>query len=1013
MSFFSDHYQAIRYPEDSEATPGLRRPQSGAIHAIASYFTRHSQLEKTKSAIVVMPTGSGKTAVLLLAPFVLKAQRILVITPSDLVRSQITNQFTDFNILKNIGALVGDIGQHKVCMVNSRLTTKESWVELKEFDVVISTPNCVSPGYNGIANAPEDLFDLLLVDEAHHVPAKTWTAILKAFPQAKNILFTATPFRHDEQAIEGEMIYEFSIREAFEDRIFGELQFIPVELIDTISADIAIAKKTEEVFREDRRNKLDHYILVRTDKMDHARELEEIYKQHTKLHLQTVHSGLAEKAVDATIDLLLQKKLDGIICIEMLGEGFDFPNLKIAAIHKPHKSFPVTLQFIGRFARTNAEKIGKAKFIALPQDIRIDMEQLYKEGKVWQEIIPDLYQNRILAGAETREKLATFTPLNEEFLSDLSLDDFKPLQHVKIYRLFDGANLETQFHLKEAKVVKRFKSDKLSTILFISESMEIPDWSSTDVFKRIDYDLFVIYYHAETNLLFINSSKRNETLYDEIVQQMAVQNNGKPRYERLPIWETNRVLRELDEPCFFNIGMVNRIAASHSESYRIIAGPRAQEALLRSDGNIYHRGHIYGRGREKNQWVMLGYSSSARVWSNKTASIPDLIEWCRCLAESIASKSPVTTNSALDVIPIPERIRSLPKNIWTAIWNEELYLSFREAKYELGIPATPETSETTDVRKTRPPEHQFSLLDFDLKVVMRDEDRIRFSIQNDEIEWQADYSPAYPYFTFVSTTRNNFKVRCGSRWIDMIDYLKEHPIGFLTERQDQIQGSGILKYGMKFQPFDRRKIKTIKWKKEKVDIAYEYGPPVPIKNSRCKENLISIHDFLTKYLIASEAEVVFYDHASGEIADFITFKLSNNSLDIALYHVKGAKTKGNPKSKSKSEPKAGARVGDVYEVTGQAVKSMAWLSKERLQKQIKYRHAKKHPFKKGDMKTLDNLFAMADENNLPYKSEIYIVQPGLSRSKIAERRDILNILASADDYLTRCHCVKFGIMGSS
>lgn len=45
-----------------------------------------------------------------------------------------------------------------------------------------------------------------------------------------------------------------------------------------------------------------------------------------------------------------------MICVDMLGEGFDFPNLKIAAIHEPHKSLASTLQFIGRFARTNAEK---------------------------------------------------------------------------------------------------------------------------------------------------------------------------------------------------------------------------------------------------------------------------------------------------------------------------------------------------------------------------------------------------------------------------------------------------------------------------------------------------------------------------------------------------------------------------------------------------------------------------------------------------------------------------------
>lgn len=65
----------------------------------------------------------------------------------------------------------------------------------------------------------------------------------------------------------------------------------------------------------------------------------------------------------------------------MLGEGFNFPKLKIAAIHSPHKSLEVTLQFIGRFARTNAPNLGVAKFIAIPSEIEIEREKKYmKKG---------------------------------------------------------------------------------------------------------------------------------------------------------------------------------------------------------------------------------------------------------------------------------------------------------------------------------------------------------------------------------------------------------------------------------------------------------------------------------------------------------------------------------------------------------------------------------------------------------------------------------------------------------
>src|SRR3546814_4344447 len=40
-----------------------------------------------------------------------------------------------------------------------------------------------------------------------------------------------------------------------------------------------------------------------------------------------------------------------IVCVDMLGEGFDLPELKIAALHDHHKSIAVTIQFVGRFTR--------------------------------------------------------------------------------------------------------------------------------------------------------------------------------------------------------------------------------------------------------------------------------------------------------------------------------------------------------------------------------------------------------------------------------------------------------------------------------------------------------------------------------------------------------------------------------------------------------------------------------------------------------------------------------------
>ena len=62
--------------------------------------------------------------------------------------------------------------------------------------------------------------------------------------------------------------------------------------------------------------------------MDRANELAKLYKRVTKLDLPRVHSGLGDKAVAKAIDDLKAGTIDGVIAVDMLGEGFDLPNLE-------------------------------------------------------------------------------------------------------------------------------------------------------------------------------------------------------------------------------------------------------------------------------------------------------------------------------------------------------------------------------------------------------------------------------------------------------------------------------------------------------------------------------------------------------------------------------------------------------------------------------------------------------------------------------------------------------------
>ncbi|MCW7417312.1 hypothetical protein OHD37_06305 [Escherichia coli] len=82
----------------------------------------------------------------------------------------------------------------------------------------------------------------------------------------------------------------------------------------------------------------------------------------------------------------------------MLGEGYDLPNLKIAALHDHHKSLAVTLQFIGRFTRVNkAQKIGQASVVMNVADPNVEgeLQHLYSTDADWDNVLRRLSEGRI------------------------------------------------------------------------------------------------------------------------------------------------------------------------------------------------------------------------------------------------------------------------------------------------------------------------------------------------------------------------------------------------------------------------------------------------------------------------------------------------------------------------------------------------------------------------------------------------------------------------------------------
>jgi superfamily II DNA or RNA helicase len=932
--YFSQNYSRIQYPIDCEEKAGLRRAQLGAIHSIAGYLTLHKD-----SVIVVMPTGSGKTAVLEMTAFVERAQRVLIITPSMLVRNQIVEDIRSLKTLKAINVLDEQCPKPNVKEITSKLKTTDAWEALRTFDVVVGTPNSVSPGVKNVAIPPVDLFDLVLVDEAHHSPARIWNDLLSAFPNAKRVLFTATPFRRDKKGLEGHLLYVYPLSKAFDDGIFGQIEYRPVELNGERS-DVAIAKAAEQVVRDDQSQGFIHYLMVRTDSRKKADELKEVYSEHTNLNLRVIHSAYSLKNIKELIYKLRNNELDGIICVDMFGEGFDLPNLKIAAIHAPHKSLEITLQFIGRFARTNANNVDVAKFLAVPSEIEVEGAKLFDEEAVWQQIITNLSEVRINEEVEVSEAIKTFRPVIETNYDyqDISLHSLRPYFHVKIYKIDPQVTIDISSSISlpnQFEIVRHEVSQDLNTTAFLTREVQKQRWTHQKELARIEHDLFVVYYEVKANLLFINASRKSNNLYEYIAGLFT---SGK--HSLLPQKDTNSVLATLTDYDFFNIGMRRRHVSPHQETYRISADPSTQNSVSPTDGRMYSRGHVQGTATDANgKKINIGYSSAAKVWSNASDRIPVFVAWAEILADRIHNNKNFLTGSSLDFLSVGEEVESIPDGAIAACWNLDVYMHSREL---LGI-------------KDSDPYGHLSDFDIDVDRISSKNGIVRLKILNKDHAIELDYSlfNGVPEIQDINGTLSTLSVIIGRNYCNFIDYLKDKPILLFLNDFSAISGNQISRSEKNLDSFVRNQINVFDWVNLGVDIQREFTLP----GKTIVSNNLSIHEFLIQHLPTLQNQIVFYDHGSGEMADFVTFDLTDDSLYIQFFHCKGAN--GNA---------PGSRIDDVYEVAGQAVKSLIWLEPTKLRDRVRSREkGRGSVYFKGDYSELNQIMTNASNRQIQFK----------------------------------------------
>jgi hypothetical protein len=918
-----------------------------------------------------MPTGAGKTTVLMAIAFLLRVERVLVLTPSRLVREQIAENFGALVDLKKIEALPLDLVSPRVFATEGTIGSDEAWEDLRRYDVVVATVPSVSPRDGVIPAPPADLFDLVLVDEAHHAPARTWSRLLDLLGNARQVLFTATPFRRDEKEIKGKFVFTYDLRRAFQDRVFGDIAFEPVMRGTAASIDIAIATATEAKFRSDRAAGLAHLVMVRADGLTRAKELKELYERNTGLHLAFVNGNHSLGHVKRIVEKLRSQELDGIVCVNMFGEGFNLPNLKIAAVHSPHKSLAITLQFIGRFARTGQQNIGGATFLAEPISSGAEIDELYEAGAIWRDIVQNLGAGRVEAEMQTREVLDSFQIDASPDMDDFSLYTVRPYFHAKVFATPDGVDLTAEPDLPEKlQIIFKGVSDPHGAAVYLTRQAVRSPWSSDERFTNVAYDLFIFHHNAVANLLFICSSRRNAQLYTRLAARLVP---GRPR--PLSNSSINRVLNDLEAAEFFSVGMRKRNKLGRIESYRMISGPSADKAIQDTDGRLFDRGHCFGKAIEEGEQVTIGVSTSSKVWSNTYDRIPELLEWCNALATKIASGRNPRTGSRLDLLSAGQDLERLPAGVIAMAWATDVYIDPPPVFFHRPDGSVAERN----------------LLDFDLQIVESQEGSVIFALTSSEISWFGKFSVGDgDLFEPAFEDDPDLVVHRGNEDITITEYLNEEAPSFYCSDLSAIEGQSLYPAPGNLEPFNNDAFETVDWRGAGVDITREKEP---------SQSGRSLFNWLQDRLLASGASVVFCDDGAGEMADFIAIHETDAGPRVKLFHCKAS-----------GGPRPGNRVDDLYVVCGQALKSCVWIRPEQFLARLRHRATLRGVpgYVLGNEAAANRILSQQSRQQTQF--DMYIVQPGVLRDDRAV--DLSNLLAATRYYMSQGGIDIFGVIGS-
>ena len=362
--------------------------------------------EAHRSVMMQMPTGTGKTVVLasLVKQYLNKSlelrEKSLVKRENNSKLDTISYQRCQVLIVAHRIELIDQIGEHLRgygigygVIAGGRKTKKAEPVMVASIQTLSSKLSTL-----GSLLSPS----LVVIDEAHHALAKTYQMLWAAWPEAKFLGLTATPYRMSGDGFTDlfeVLVDSWSVKQFIADGWLSPYDYYSIrpdseeqQHIDSLKkrgADgdfqmkelrekLDVRPSIERLFESFERFAFDKKGIIYAIDIAHAEHIAEFYRLQGVKAVAISSKTPAKERAEVIRTFRDENRIQILVSVDLFSEGFDCPDVEFIQMARPTLSLAKYLQMVGRGLRpchgkqccTIIDNVGLYRTFGLPSVVR-------------------------------------------------------------------------------------------------------------------------------------------------------------------------------------------------------------------------------------------------------------------------------------------------------------------------------------------------------------------------------------------------------------------------------------------------------------------------------------------------------------------------------------------------------------------------------------------------------------------------------------------------------------------